>query len=107
MEEAVALLHCGGHHCQVRHLSFVGPHPSRGGRISAGFCSGEVYETGELLPAPGAGGRCLSWPYEGARGVDAKQRIGKFLRVVMVSNWLWSFSVKGELCFHGVRLGLL
>ena len=99
VEVAVALLPCGGHHCQVRHLSFVGPQPGRGGRISAGVCSGEVYETGELSPAPGAGGRCLARPCEGARGADVKKRIGKFLRVMMVSNWLWSCSVNDELCF--------
>jgi len=86
MEAAVILLPCGGHHWQVHHFLFMVLHPGRGGRISAGFCSGEVDETVEVAPAPGAGGRRLVWPREGARAVDVKQRIEKFLRVMMVSN---------------------
>lgn len=107
VDAAVTLLPRGGCHCQVRHLLFVGLHPGRGGRISVGFCSREVYETGELSPALGTGGRRWTWPCERAGGVNVKQRIGKLLRVVMVSVWLWSFSVKGELCFTSYNLGLL
>lgn len=73
----VLLLPFGGHHQWVCHL-LLGPQPAGGGRISAGFCSGEVYETTGLSAELSVGLSLSVW-------LGERRKWESFLRIT-VSN---------------------